>query len=213
MRQSARRRGRPKGRERADRMPESIDEWIDMWFSALPYDALLVIEENSGVIGTVHKQEVDSRGFPDLYLFLMESAEFGCGNYIIAASYNGAFRGEHLRCEVGEPEQWRRGNSRAETRAIVDAERARRERAEAYERDPMGTARKEVAEILGTGGTEDSAKQGRILVGALHTMAQALVDASPEEFRRCRDLLRDELPPDLFEEVFSADKLLEAQKP
>ena len=213
MRQSARRRGRPKGRERADRMPESIDEWIDMWFAALPYDALLVIEENGVVIGTVHKQEVDSRGFPDLYLFLMESAEFGCGNYRIAASYNGAFRGEHLRCEVGEPEQWRRGNSRAETRAIVDAERARRERAEAYERDPMGTARKEVAEILGTGGTEDSAKQGRILVGALHTMAQALVDASPEEFRRCRDLLRDELPPDLFEEVFSADKLLEAQKP
>ena len=148
MRQSARRRGRPKGRERADRMPESIDEWIDMWFSALPYDALLVIEENGVVIGTVHKQEVDSRGFPDLYLFLMESAEFGCGNYRIAASYNGAFRGEHLRCEVGEPEQWRRGNSRAETRAIVDAERARRERAEAYERDPMGTARKEVAEIL-----------------------------------------------------------------
>ena len=92
MRQSARRRGRPKGRERADRMPESIDEWIDMWFSALPYDALLVIEENGVVIGTVHKQEVDSRGFPDLYLFLMESAEVGGGNYRSAAGVNGGGR-------------------------------------------------------------------------------------------------------------------------
>ena len=119
MRSSAQRR---KERARADKKPESIDEWIDMWFAELPYHALLVIKENGVVIGTVRKQEVESRGSPDLYLFLKGSAEFGFGNYRIAASYDGAFRGEHLRCEVGEPEQWRRGNSRAETRAIVDAE-------------------------------------------------------------------------------------------
>jgi hypothetical protein len=83
----------PKERERADKKPESIDEWIDMWFAALPYHALLVIKENGVVIGTVRKHEVESRGSPDLYLFLKGSAEFGFGNYRIAASYDGAFRG------------------------------------------------------------------------------------------------------------------------
>jgi hypothetical protein len=121
MRSSAQRRERRKERARADKMPESIDEWIDMWFAAVPYDALLVIKENGVVIGTVRQQEVDSRGSPDLYLFLKESAEFGFGDYSISARYDGAFRGEHLHCEVEEPEQWRRGNSRAETRPIVDA--------------------------------------------------------------------------------------------
>ena len=213
MRSSAQRR---KERARADKKPESIDEWIDMWFAELPYHALLVIKENGVVIGTVRKHEVESRGSPDLYLFLKGSAEFGFGNYRIAASYDGAFRGEHLRCEVGEPQQWRRGNSRAETRAIVDAERARRERQEHYERDPLGATVKVLAELgvlPGAGRTEASPKQGRIPEEHVRTMAETLRDAGPEDFRRCCTLLRDELPPALLEEVFSAYKLLEAQKP
>ncbi len=213
MRSSARRRGRGKRRERVDEMPSSIDEWIDTWFAALPYDALLVIKENGIVIGTVRKQHVDSHGSPDLYLFLKESPEYGYGDYRIAARYDGAFRGEHLHCEVGERHQWRRGSSRAETRAIVDAERAKRERAEAYERDPVGTTFRVIAEQLavGAGDTKGSPKQGRIPAGALDAMAQTLCDASPEDFRRWCDFLREQLPTDLVEEVFSAYKLLEAQ--
>ena len=211
MRSSAQRR---KERARADKKPESIDEWIDMWFAELPYHALLVIKENGVVIGTVRKQEVESRGSPDLYLFLKGSAEFGFGNYRIAASYDGAFRGEHLRCEVGEPQQWRRGNSRAETRAIVDAERVRRERQEHYERDPLGATVKMLVEqgvFPGAGRTEASPKQGRIPEEYLRTMAETLRDASPEDFRRCCNFLRDEAPPALREEVFSAYKLLATQ--
>ena len=213
MRSSAQRR---KERARADKMPESIDEWIDMWFAELPYHALLVIKENGVVIGTVRKHEVESRGSPDLYLFLKGSAEFGFGNYRIAARYDGAFRGEHLRCEVGESEQWRRGSSRAETRAIVDAEKAKRERKEHYERDPLGATVKALAEqgvLPGSGHTEASPKQGRIPEEHVRTMAETLRDAGPEDFRRCCTLLRDELPPALLEEVFSAYKLLEANKP
>ena len=211
MRSSAQRR---KERARADKKPESIDEWIDMWFAELPYHALLVIKENGVVIGTVRKHEVESRGSPDLYLFLKGSAEFGFGNYSISARYDGAFRGEHLRCEVGEPEQWRRGNSRAETRAIVDAEGAKRERKEHYERDPLGATVKALAEqgvLPGSGHTEASPKQGRIPEGRLRTMAETLRDAGPEDFRRCCTLLRDEAPPALLEEVFSAYKLLATQ--
>ena len=214
MRRSARRERREE-RARAHKKPAAIDEWIDMWFAAVPYDALLVIKENGVVIGTVRKHEVESRGSPDLYLFLKGSAEFGFGNYRIAASYDGAFRGEHLRCEVGEPQQWRRGNSRAETRAIVDAERVRRERQEHYERDPLGATVKVLVEqgvLPGAGHTEASPKQGRIPEEHLRTMTETLRDAGPEEFRRCCTLLRDELPPALLEEVFSAYKLLEAQK-
>jgi len=210
-----RKRRERKEQKPADKKPESIDEWIDMWFAELPYHALLVIKENGVVIGTVRKQEVESRGSPDLYLFLKGSAEFGFGNYRIAASYDGAFRGEHLRCEVGEPQQWRRGNSRAETRAIVDAERVRRERQEHYERDPLGATVMVLVEqgvLPGAGHTGASAKQGRIPEGRLRTMAETLRDAGPEDFRRCCTLLRDELPPALLEEVFSAYKLLEAQK-
>ena len=213
MRSSAQRR---KERARADKMPESIDEWIDMWFAELPYHALLVIKENGVVIGTVRQQDVNSRSGPDLYLFLSESAEFGFGNYSISARYDGAFRGEHLRCEVGEPEQWRRGSSRAETRAIVDAENAKRERKEHYERDPLGATVKALAEqgvLPGAGRTEASPKQGRIPEEHVRTMAETLRDAGPEDFRRCCTLLRDEAPPALLEEVFSAYKLLEAQKP
>ena len=204
-------RGR-KDREGADRMPADIGAWIDMWFAAVPYDALLVIKENGIVIGTVLQQDVDSTSGPDLYLFLKESAEFGFGDYSISAMYDGAFRGEHLHCEVGDPEQWRRGDSRAETRAIVDAERVRRERDEAYQRDPVGTTLKILAEELGTGDADNSPKQGRIPAGGLRTLAQTLCDASPEEFRRCCSYLREELPPEAVEEVFSAYKLLEAQK-
>ena len=185
-----------------------------MWFAELPYHALLVIKENGVVIGTVRKHEVESRGSPDLYLFLKGSAEFGFGNYRIAASYDGAFRGEHLHCEVGESEQWRRGSSRAETRAIVDAERAKRERKEHYERDPLGATVKVLVEqgvFPGAGHTGASPKQGRIPEGRLRTMAETLRDAGPEDFRRCCNLLRDELPPDLLEEVFSAYKLLATQ--
>ncbi len=217
MRSSAQRRERRQERRRvrelADGIPGNIDEWIDMWFAALPYDALLVIKENGVVIGTVRKQHVDSQSGPDLYLFLKESPEYGYGDYRIAARYDGAFRGEHLHCEVGEPRQWRRGSSRAETRAIVDAERAKRERAEAYERDPVGTTLKAIAKELGVGAgnTKGSPKHGRIPADGLHTMAQTLCDASPEDFRRCCDFLREELPPDLVEEVFSAYKLLETQ--
>ena len=212
MRSSAQRR---KERARADKKPESIDEWIDMWFAELPYHALLVIKENGVVIGTVRRQDVNSRSGPDLYLFLSESAEFGFGKYSISARYDGAFRGEHLRCEVGEPQQWRRGNSRAETRAIVDAERARRERQEHYERDPLGATVKMLVEqgvFPGAGRTEASPKQGRIPEEHVRTMAETLRDAGPEDFRRCCTLLRDEAPPALLEEVFSAYKLLEAQK-
>ena len=211
MRSSAQRR---KERARADKMPESIDEWIDMWFAELPYHALLVIKENGVVIGTVRQQDVNSRSGPDLYLFLSESAEFGFGNYRIAASYDGAFRGEHLRCEVGEPQQWRRGSSRAETRAIVDAERAKRERKEHYERDPLGATVKALVEqgvFPGAGRTGASPKQGRIPEEYLRTMAETLRDASLEDFRRCCNFLRDEAPPALLEEVFSAYKLLATQ--
>ena len=217
MRSSAQRRERRqerrRARELADGIPSAIDEWIDMWFAALPYDALLVIKENGVVIGAVRKQHVDSRSGPDLYLFLKESPEYGYGDYRIAARYDGAFRGEHLHCEVGEPEQWRRGSTRAETRAIVDTERAKRERAEAYERDPVGTTFQVIAEELGAGGPEGSPKPGRIPAGALDTMARTLCDASPEDFRRCCDFLREKLPPDLAEEVFSAYRLLEAREP
>ncbi len=208
-----RRRERRRAREFADGIPGNIDEWIDLWFSALPYDALLVIKENGVVIGTVRKQHVDSHGSPDLYLFLKESPEYGYGNYRIAARYDGAFRGEHLRCEVGEPKQWRRGNSRAETRAFVAEEKVRRERSESYKRDPVGTTFRVIAEELRAGDDEDSPKQGRIPAGAVDTMARTLRDASPEDFRRCCDFLREQLPPDLVEEVFSAYRLLEAQEP
>ena len=214
MRSSAQRRERREERARADKKPAAIDEWIDMWFAAVPYDALLVIKENGVVIGTVRRQDVNSRSGPDLYLFLSESAEFGFGNYSISARYDGAFRGEHLRCEVGESEQWRRGSSRAETRAIVDAEGAKRERKEHYERDPLGATVKALAEqgvLPGSGHTEASPKQGRIPEEHVRTMAETLRDAGPEDFRRCCTLLRDELPPALLEEVFSAYKLLATQ--
>ena len=116
---------------------------------------------------------------------------------------------------MGESEQWRRGSSRAETRAIVDAEKAKRERKEHYERDPLEATVKALAEqgvLPGAGRTEASPTQGRIPEGRLRTMAETLRDAGPEDFRRCCTLLRDEAPPALLEEVFSAYKLLEAQK-
>jgi hypothetical protein len=211
---SAQRRERRTARKRADTMPKSIHEWIDMWFAAVPYDALLVIKENGVVIGTVRRQNVDSRSGPDLYLFLKESAEFGFGNYSISARYDGAFRGEHLHCEVGEPDQWRRGSSRAETRAIVDAEGARRERQEHYKRDPLGAMVKVLVEqgvFPGSGHTGASPKQGGIPEEHVRAMAETLRDASPEDFRRCCNYLRDEFPPAVVEAVFSAYKLLETQ--
>ena len=115
---------------------------------------------------------------------------------------------------MGEPQQWRRGNSRAETRAIVDAKKVRRERQEHYERDPLGAVVKVLAEqgvLPGAGHTGASPKQGRIPEGRLRTMAETLRDAGPEDFRRCCNFLRDEAPPALLEEVFSAYKLLATQ--
>jgi hypothetical protein len=61
------------------------------------------------------------------------------------------------------------------------------------------------------GHTGASPKQGRIPEEHLRTMAETLRDAGPEDFRRCCNLLRDELPPALLEEVFSAYKLLATQ--
>ena len=204
MRSSAQRR---KERARADKMPESIDEWIDMWFAELPYHALLVIKENGVVIGTVRKQEVESRGSPDLYLFLKGSAEFGFGNYRIAARYDGAFRGEHLRCEVGEPEQWKRGTTKAETAAFVDAERKRRELNEEYERNPMGTVVKVLAEhgmLPGFGDAKDSPDEGRVPSDVLQEMTRMLRDTDDEDFTRCCRYLVANLPTSQLREVFSA---------
>ena len=97
-----------KERERVEELRHARFEWITRWFAALPHDALLVIKENGIVIGKVRKFDVTWGDTSDLYLFLRDDEEYGLGNYRIAARYDGAFRGEHLRVEVGEPKQWRR---------------------------------------------------------------------------------------------------------
>jgi hypothetical protein len=209
------RRRRREARERIEQAAIDRTGYVDEWFALLPHDALLVVKENGVVIDKLRKFQVNWRGSADLYLFLRDDAEFGYGKYTIAASYNGAFRGEHLRVEVGEPKQWRRGQTRAETRAFVEAERVKRERTEHYQRDPLGavaTLLEEYGVLPGADRTETSVKRGRIPEEQLRTMAQTLRDAGPEEFRRCCEYLREELPPELLEEVFSEYRRLETSR-
>jgi hypothetical protein len=209
--QSSRRRRREE-QERAERAGFERMEYVSKWFVRLPYDALLIVKENGVVIGKIRKFDVDWNGSADLYLFLRDDEEFGYGKYTIAASYDGAFRGKHLRVEVGKPKQWRRGNTRAETRAFLAAESVKRERQEHYERNPVGAMVNLLVEhgvLSGSGPTEASAKQGRIPEEQLRTMAEALRGADLEDFRRCCDYLRDALPPDLLEEVFAEYRRLE----
>ena len=194
-----------KERERAEELHPTRFEWVTRWFAALPHDALLVIKENGIVIGKVRKFDVTWRDMEDLYLFLRDDEEYGFGNYSIAARYDGAFRGEHLRVEVGEPKQWKRGTTKMETAVFVEKERARRALNEEYERNPLGT----VAKILSghgvlPGSRDASSDEGAIPADAMRSMTQALQGVSDEDFARCCQHLLDNLPPARLREVLSA---------
>jgi hypothetical protein len=196
-----------KERERVEELRYARFEWVTQWFAALPHDALLVIKENGIVIGKVRKFDVTWGDTSDLYLFLRDDEEYGLGNYRIAARYDGAFRGEHLRVEVGEPKQWKRGTTKAETAAFVEKERARRALNEEYERNPLGTVAKLLAGhgvLPGSRDAEASSDEGSIPADALRSMTQALQDVSDEDFARCCQHLLDNLPPATLREVLSA---------
>ncbi|MEO2006146.1 MAG: hypothetical protein ABGY41_18850 [Candidatus Poribacteria bacterium] len=214
MRRSARRLR--KEQERAVDLRSARYEWVTKWFAALPHDALLVIKENGIVLGKVWKFDVTWRETSDLYLFLRDDEEYGFGNYRIAARYDGAFRGEHLRVEVGEPDQWKRGTTKAETAAFVEKERARRQLNEDYERNPLGTVVKILANrgaLPGSRDAEPPAREGSIPGEVLDATLDALRNASDEDFPRCCQYLLDNLPPAMLREVLSAYRLLEAPTP
>jgi hypothetical protein len=196
-----------KEQERVEELRSARFEWVTKWFAALPHDALLVIKENGVVIGKVRKFDVTWRDTEDLYLFLRDDEEYGFGNYSIAAHYDGAFRGKHLRIEVGEPKQWTRGATKAETATFVERERASRAVDEEYERNPVLTTMKILAghrvfaESLAP---EDSADKGPLADDDLGRLLRTLQEVSDEEFSGCCQYLLDNLPPSMVRELFSA---------
>jgi hypothetical protein len=123
------RKRREREREELERIAANDTGHIQSrWFHDLPAeDATLVVKENGVVVGTIDANEVHRVAHGDIHQYLWEHDDFGPGRYSIAARYQGAFRGRHMRFEIGEPSQWRRGKTRAQTRAFMEKERERRE--------------------------------------------------------------------------------------
>jgi len=183
----------------------------DRWFRALPaHEAILFVEENGVVIGTILAIDVHGGANGDLFGYLHDHEEFGPGYYSIAARYNGAFRGEHIRMQVGNPNQWSRGRTRAETQAFLDAERKKRARREEYQRNPFAYTVNLLADAGVLPGAPRQSPQNHRRREVIAQAAGTLVNLGEEDFHRACEMLRAELPGETAEAVFEEWRKLKA---
>jgi hypothetical protein len=187
--------------------------WPHRWLHALPHGAILLVKENGILIGKLPASDawVDNR--LDIEEYLGEHEDYGPGDYSIASYYNGAIRGEHLHLEIGEPESWRRGETRAETKAFVDAQRKRKKAREEYARDPAMATMKGIAEIAASirAPSERRTSPQRVLsAGEIAQLAEGLRGATdPEGFRAHCQILRSSLSDENTNAVFREYRRIE----